>query len=255
MRHSSRGRAFEYAAALGPGTGRFRQQLVVEDERAIYARAELAAGQLLVLGAGLEGEAILDLARREAARPKGAILEGNEAQIARDLASGRFRLKGREPMQRLPETNRRFALSMQDRNGFMRSTNQYICYRRAPSSRSSSTAFPCGARCRSRTALSRPAATPSSFGCLRRRRRASGSSPRPCASFALYGPSGTWEVENVGIAPDVEVELDPAAWRQGHDLQLEKAVEIALAELEKHPLPVHQRPAYPNYHRTPATTP
>ena len=31
-------------------------------------------------------------------------------------------------MQRLLETNRRFALSMQDRNGFMRSTNQYIYY-------------------------------------------------------------------------------------------------------------------------------
>ena len=128
VRHPSRGRTFEYAAALGPGTGRFRQQLVVEDERAIYARAELAAGQILVLAAGLEGEAILDLARREAARPKGSILESNEAQIARDLASGRFRLKGREPMQRLLETNRRVALSMQDRNGFMRSTNQYIYY-------------------------------------------------------------------------------------------------------------------------------
>ena len=73
--------------------------------------------------------------------------------------------------------------------------------------------------------------------------------------FALYGLGGTWEVENVGIAPDVEVELDPKAWRQGHDAQLEKAVEIALGELETHPLPVHARPPYPNYHRKPATAP
>jgi len=73
--------------------------------------------------------------------------------------------------------------------------------------------------------------------------------------FALYGLEGTWEVENVGIEPDVEVELDPKVWRQGHDAQLEKAVEIALAELEKHPLPVHKRPEYPNYHRKPATAP
>jgi tricorn protease len=73
--------------------------------------------------------------------------------------------------------------------------------------------------------------------------------------FAIYGLEGTWEVENVGIAPDVEVELDPKAWRQGRDAQLEKAVEIALAELEEHPLPVHKRPEYPNYHRKPATAP
>jgi tricorn protease len=73
--------------------------------------------------------------------------------------------------------------------------------------------------------------------------------------FALYGLEGTWEVENVGISPDVEVELDPKAWRQGHDAQLEKAVEVALGELEKHPSPVHKRPEYPNYHRTPATAP
>jgi tricorn protease len=73
--------------------------------------------------------------------------------------------------------------------------------------------------------------------------------------FAIYGLQGAWEVENVGIAPDVEVDLDPRAWRQGHDTQLEKAVEVALSELEKHPLPVHQRPAYPNYHRKPPTAP
>jgi tricorn protease len=67
--------------------------------------------------------------------------------------------------------------------------------------------------------------------------------------IALYGLEGTWEVENVGIAPDVEVELDPKAWRAGHDLQLEKAVEIALAALEKSPRPAHPRPPYPNYQK------
>ena len=73
--------------------------------------------------------------------------------------------------------------------------------------------------------------------------------------FAIYGLEGKWEVENLGISPDVEIELDPKAWRQGHDIQLEKAVEIALSELGKHPLPVHQRPAYPNYQRKPAPAP
>jgi tricorn protease len=72
---------------------------------------------------------------------------------------------------------------------------------------------------------------------------------------AIYGLDGQWEVENVGIAPDVTVDLDPKLWRQGHDAQLEKAVEIALAALEKNPPPVQPRPPYPNYHPRPATAP
>jgi len=71
---------------------------------------------------------------------------------------------------------------------------------------------------------------------------------------ALYGTEGQWEVENTGISPDVAVDLDPKLWRQGHDAQLEKAVEVALAALEKNPLPQHKRPPYPNYHPKPATT-
>src|ERR1700728_4489795 len=65
---------------------------------------------------------------------------------------------------------------------------------------------------------------------------------------ALYGLNGQWEVENHGVAPDVEVDLEPAAYRQGHDTQLDKAIEVVMGELKKHPLPQYQRPAYPNYH-------
>jgi tricorn protease len=71
------------------------------------------------------------------------------------------------------------------------------------------------------------------------------TSPR----WALYGLEGDWEVENRGIAPDVEVDLDPAAVRQGHDPQLEKAVEVVMRLLAEQPLPAHKRPAYPNYHK------
>ncbi len=68
-------------------------------------------------------------------------------------------------------------------------------------------------------------------------------------NLAFYSPTGEWDVENHGVPPDIEVEYDPAAVRAGHDPQLEKAVEVVLAELKKHPLPVYQRPRYPNYHR------
>ena len=73
-------------------------------------------------------------------------------------------------------------------------------------------------------------------------------------NLAFWNPKTVeWEIENHGVAPDVEIELDPAAVRAGHDPQLEKAVEVALAELKKHPLPEVKKPAYPNYHRTSAT--
>jgi tricorn protease len=66
---------------------------------------------------------------------------------------------------------------------------------------------------------------------------------------AVYGLEGQWEVENVGIAPDVEVEFDPAAWRAGRDPQLEKAVDWLMAELKKNPPKEFKRPAYPDYHK------
>jgi tricorn protease len=65
--------------------------------------------------------------------------------------------------------------------------------------------------------------------------------------WALYGTTGQWEVENHGIAPDVEVEQDPALVREGHDPQLEKAVQLALDALAKTPPVKLARPAYPNY--------
>ncbi len=68
---------------------------------------------------------------------------------------------------------------------------------------------------------------------------------------AFYNLQGDWEVENWGTAPDVEVDLDPAAWRQGRDTQLEKAVEVVMTALKRNPLPKYRKPAYPNYHKSP----
>ena len=67
-------------------------------------------------------------------------------------------------------------------------------------------------------------------------------------SSGVWNPNGQWEVENQGIAPDIEVELDPELVRQGRDPQLEKAIEVVMRELEKNPVARPKRPAYPNYH-------
>ena len=65
---------------------------------------------------------------------------------------------------------------------------------------------------------------------------------------AIYGINGDWEVENHGVAPDVEIDLEPSAWRQGRDSQLEKAIEVVMQQLKEHPLPEIKHPPYPNYH-------
>jgi len=66
--------------------------------------------------------------------------------------------------------------------------------------------------------------------------------------WGLYNPdTGEFDVENKGVSPDIEVDLDPALWRQGHDPQLEKGVAVALQELKDHPVPPIKRPKYPVY--------
>ncbi|MEO8597775.1 MAG: PDZ domain-containing protein, partial [Candidatus Solibacter sp.] len=68
-------------------------------------------------------------------------------------------------------------------------------------------------------------------------------------NFGFFSPEGAWDVENRGVAPDVEVDQEPKAVAEGHDPQLERAVTIALQLLEKNPPAEPKRPAYPNYQR------
>jgi tricorn protease len=70
-------------------------------------------------------------------------------------------------------------------------------------------------------------------------------------NLAFYNPDGTWDVENHGVPPDIEVEYDPKAVRAGHDPQLEKAVEVVMELLRRNPLPpAAHHPPYPNYQKS-----
>ncbi len=71
--------------------------------------------------------------------------------------------------------------------------------------------------------------------------------------FGFFNPDNQWDVENKGVAPDIEVEMDPKAVHDGHDPQLERAVAVALEQLKLHPVPQPTRPAYPNYQRPTGT--
>jgi tricorn protease len=67
-------------------------------------------------------------------------------------------------------------------------------------------------------------------------------------NLAIWTEEG-WIVENEGVPPDVEVEQLPAELAAGRDPQLEKAIEIALEQLEADPPRRFERPAYPNKSR------
>jgi tricorn protease len=71
------------------------------------------------------------------------------------------------------------------------------------------------------------------------------SAPR----VAFRNAEGELDVENKGVPPDVDVDLDPKMWRAGRDVQLEKAVEVTMDALKKNPMRKPQKGPFPNYHK------
>jgi tricorn protease len=64
--------------------------------------------------------------------------------------------------------------------------------------------------------------------------------------FRMYTPAGEWHVENEGVAPDQEVQLDPAAVNAGGDNQLDAAVTEVLEQLRTaRTLSLKSAPPYP----------
>jgi tricorn protease len=66
--------------------------------------------------------------------------------------------------------------------------------------------------------------------------------------LAFFKTNGQWGIENEGVSPNIEVAMNPHAWREGRDPQLEKAVQVLMQELKEHPLPKPHVPAFPNYY-------
>lgn len=63
--------------------------------------------------------------------------------------------------------------------------------------------------------------------------------------FAIWTPEEGFCVENEGVAPDYDVDMWPKEVLAGKDPQLEKAIQLVMAELEKQPKREIKRPAYP----------
>ena len=64
--------------------------------------------------------------------------------------------------------------------------------------------------------------------------------------FAFYNKDGTWGIEGHGVDPDIEVVDDPALMADGGDPQLDRAIEVMLEEVERHPYVPVPKPPYPD---------
>jgi len=62
---------------------------------------------------------------------------------------------------------------------------------------------------------------------------------------AFYNKEGKWLVENHGADPDVLQDNDPGSVMAGKDLQLEKALEVALQKIKTEPFVFPPIPKYP----------
>ncbi|MDI2091109.1 S41 family peptidase [Commensalibacter oyaizuii] len=61
---------------------------------------------------------------------------------------------------------------------------------------------------------------------------------------SLYGLNSEWIIENYGVDPDIEVENTPAELQEGHDKQLETAVNYLMKELKDHPVSLPPSPSW-----------
>jgi tricorn protease len=64
-------------------------------------------------------------------------------------------------------------------------------------------------------------------------------------NLAIWTPEEGFTVENEGVPPDIEVEQTPADLIAGRDPQLEKAIEVAMKQLEANPPLRPVRPPFP----------
>jgi tricorn protease len=63
--------------------------------------------------------------------------------------------------------------------------------------------------------------------------------------FGTYSVDGKWVVENHGVDPDVPVENAPDQVVAGRDPQLEKAIELVMAQIKAKPVTAPPKPVYP----------
>jgi tricorn protease len=63
--------------------------------------------------------------------------------------------------------------------------------------------------------------------------------------YRIYDASGKWVVENVGVEPDITIDLHPAEMARGHDAQLMKGIEVLMDKIKQDPRPWPEHEPFP----------
>ncbi len=63
--------------------------------------------------------------------------------------------------------------------------------------------------------------------------------------YRVYDPNGKWIVENVGIEPDIVVDLNSEEMACGYDAQLMKGIEVLLKKIKEEPRPWPKHEEFP----------
>lgn len=63
--------------------------------------------------------------------------------------------------------------------------------------------------------------------------------------YRIYNTEGKWVVENEGVTPDIEIDLDPVEMSRGYDAQLMKAIEVLMKKINREPRPWPKHEDFP----------
>lgn len=63
--------------------------------------------------------------------------------------------------------------------------------------------------------------------------------------FGFYNLKGEWDVERIGVKPDIEIDNLPEEAARGRDQQLEKGIETVLERMRENPVRLPGRPQFP----------
>jgi tricorn protease len=63
--------------------------------------------------------------------------------------------------------------------------------------------------------------------------------------FGFINLKGQWDVERIGVKPDIEVDNLPEEAARGRDQQLEKGIEVLMEKIRQNPPKLPEKPPYP----------
>jgi len=128
VRHAEPVHTFEFAACLGAGTGEFRFSNIHAPGNSHYAQARMAAGQLLTIGVGLQGEGTAPHTAEISDAGVADNLQQIESALAPQVECGKITAEAHADMIRLRAGVIRGLHSMIDESGAFRASLKAIYY-------------------------------------------------------------------------------------------------------------------------------